>query len=300
MKSKWQKRFKENVIAYSMAFPALFLFVLFLILPLCLSVYISFFDYSGVGKIKPENFIGIKNFLKTVRDTMFYRSLWTTVKIAFFNGLFSISIGFVAAYCLYRRVKGWKFYSVALYVPALIMESVTGILWRQMFEANNGLINVVLRAVGLGEYAQAWLGDPKWALTAGIVVTIWAQIPFVMLVLYSALLNVPKDILEAARIDGANERQQMLRVTLPNIIPIISFLFVLTVSSGFRSFGMLYVMTGGGPASATMTTSIYIFKQASTYSHYGYANAIAFEAAIFVGVVMLALQKMLKALKVME
>jgi raffinose/stachyose/melibiose transport system permease protein len=285
-------RLKENLIGYSMIIPAMFFFVLFLLIPIFKAMQVSLFEYSGVGVMK--DFIGFDNYIKTISDKELFITILNTLKLAAFDLVFSIAIGFSLAYVLFKRIAGWKFFSVALYIPSIVTIVVSGIIWRQIYESNQGLLNSLLQTFGLASLKGIWLSDMDKAMSCVIIAWIWKAIPFCMLMLYSSMLGIPDEMLEAADMDGGTEWDKIRYIIFPFMMPVISILAVLTIANDFRAFDMIQVLTGGGPAGATQIATIYIYKLSISLSQYGYANAVAVEIFFVVGLLVYLLLGFLK------
>ena len=196
---------------------------------------------------------------------------------------FSLTIGFFLAYALYKRVGGWRFFSVALYIPAIVTVVVAGLIWRQIFEYNQGLLNSLLDTFGLSGLKQLWTGDMKIALGSVSVAWVWRTIPFSMIILYSSMLSIPDELIEAARIDGAGEGHIILHVILPELKSTFGVLVLYTLANDFRAFDMVKVLTDGGPGKSTEIITLYVYRLATRLNEYGYANAIAVETFLLAG-----------------
>lgn len=297
-KHRYLSNIKRTFTGYSMILPAMIFFFLFLVFPLLKAVHISFFDYAGVGKM--TDFIGLSNYIKSFTDLDFYSSLLRTVKLTAVDITVSITIGFFLAYTLYKRVGGWRFFSVALYIPSIITVVVAGLIWRQIFEPNQGLLNSLLQTMGLDGLKRIWIGDVDMALGSVTVAWIWRTIPFNMIIIYSAILSVPEELFESAKMDGATELNIIKSIIIPSLIPTLSILAVYAVATDFRSFDMVQVLTAGGPGKATEIITLYVYRLVSALGEYGYANAIAVESFILVGVMVLLIFTLLKKLGLLE
>lgn len=275
------KTIKENFTGYSMILPAMFFFFLFLVIPIFKSIQMSLYNYSGVGPL--ENFIGLDNYFKSLSDMDFYGSIYNTLKLVVLDIVISISVGFFLAYLLFVRTRGWKFYSVALYIPAIVPITVAGMVWRQIYEPSQGLLNSILGSIGLNSLKGIWIGSMDLAMGSVIAAWVWRVIPFIMLILYSGMLRIPEELFESATIDGAKERDILRKIVLPYMMPIISVLIIYVIATDFRAFDMVWVLTQGGPGNATQIATVYVYKLAVTFYEYGYANAVGLEIFFVVG-----------------
>ena len=276
-----KRKIQNNLTAYAMIIPAMIIFLLFLVYPLLKAIQISFYDYSGIGKM--TDFVGLENYVNSLADADFGKALLRTVKLAGLDLFFSLTIGFFLAYALYKRVGGWRFFSVALYIPAIVTVVVAGLIWRQIFEYNQGLLNSLLDTFGLSGLKQLWTGDMKIALGSVSVAWVWRTIPFSMIILYSSMLSIPDELIEAARIDGAGEGHIILHVILPELKSTFGVLVLYTLANDFRAFDMVKVLTDGGPGKSTEIITLYVYRLATRLNEYGYANAIAVETFLLAG-----------------
>lgn len=277
---KW-KTINENITGYSMILPAMIFFFLFLVIPIFKALQMSFYDYSGIGPLK--DFIGLDNYIKSVTDMDFYGSVFNTLKLVVFDIVISITVGFILAYMLFSRIRGWKFYSVALYMPAIVPIAVAGLVWRQIYEPTQGLLNSILGTIGLDSLKGVWLGSMNLAMGSVIAAWVWRVIPFVMLILYSGMLRIPEELFESATIDGAKEGDILKRIVLPFMMPVISVLIIYVIATDFRAFDMVWVLTQGGPGNTTQIATVYIYNLAVRFYEYGYANAVGLEIFFVVG-----------------
>lgn len=275
------KAFKEHMTAYSMIFPAMFFFFLFLVIPIFKALQMSFYDYSGIGPL--EDFIGLGNYAASVADADLYGAIYNTLKLVVLDVLISTLVGFFLAYLLFVRIRAWKFYSVALYIPAIVPVAVAGLIWRQIYEPTQGLLNSILGSMGLDSLKGMWLGSMDLAMGSVIASWVWRVIPFIMLILYSGMLRIPEELFESARIDGAKEMDILRKIVLPYMMPVISILVIYVIATDFRAFDMVWVLTQGGPGNVTQIATVYVYKLAVSFYQYGYANAVGIEIFFIVG-----------------
>jgi ABC-type sugar transport system permease subunit len=186
-----------------------------------------------------------------------------------------IAIGLLLAMLLWRRPRGFNVFRTIFFMPQVLSAVVIGIIWSWIYNPIFGNLNKLLKAVGLGDFARGWLGDPSVALYAVLVAAIWAEVGFVFVVFLAGLQNVSKDLLEAATIDGANGWQRFKDVTVPQLSNVINVVTALLLIGGFNVFDIVFVMTGGGPANATEVIATLTYKEAFTQNRVGYASALS-------------------------
>jgi multiple sugar transport system permease protein len=264
---------REWVAAYLFLLPDLLGLLIFIGLPMILSLSLGFFTVSGFGQY---TFTGLANYRKMLVDPLFIDSLQTTVKyvIVLVPGLYVVGLGL--ALLVKRPIPLIALFRGMLFLPNVISLVVIGLIWKFLLVDRIGVVNTLFSKIGLG--GRSWLGDPDLTLWTLLAVTIWFLMGFYMLIFLAGLQEIPREYYDAARIDGASPWRSFRDITLPLLKP-TSF-FVLLVSlvaavTGPQGFDLVYVMTKGGPANSTNLTTYYIFQQAFHYSNFGYAAAMA-------------------------
>ena len=278
--------------------PTLILFAVFTIYPLVNGLYNSFFDWSGSSADK--QFIGLQNYVKLFNDPIIPKTIWNDYFLVV-TKVFGIMVlaTFFAVALTQLRIKEAPFYRIIFFFPNIMSVVVIGILWAFIFNPDLGIVNSGLKAIGLESWARPWLGSETWALPSLVLPAVWAGIGLFMLMMMGGILNVPKNLYEVARIDGANEWQQFWRVTVPLIWPQIknSILYiVITTLNG--SFILVQVMTQGGPNNATQVMGAYLYQQAFKRYNFGYGATIGVMILILSLMTVLVLQFLLRREKV--
>ncbi|GAK39878.1 sugar ABC transporter permease [Paenibacillus urinalis] len=268
----------KNPWVYSMfILPALILFILFFIYPILNSIYYSFTSWNGVSE-NPK-FIGFENYIKAFGDERFWES-------ALNNGWFilfscGIQVPLIVLFSLLianvKRLKG--LYKTAVFLPSIMSTAVIGILWGFIYEPNIGLFNQILGLFGIEPIY--WLSDEKYAMFSILLTNAWQWTGFYIIMVLAAILAIPRDLDEAAEIDGANRLQRALSITLPLIKPIISVVIMLSIAGAMKAADIVIVMTKGGPAGSTDVLATYMIKYAITNFKYGYGNTIAVLIFVF-------------------
>jgi len=253
--------------------PALLVYGVFLIYPLFQSVSYSFFDWGGPGREATN--VGFENFARVFRDPVFYRALLNNAVVVAVSIFIQLPVGLVLAVVITSRLRVKRFFRAVYFLPTLMSTVAVGILWGFIYNPSYGIINVVLRALGLDFLAQGWLGQSSTALAAVMVTTVWTYAPFYMIIYSAAISSLPGDLYEAASIDGANKLQQFFRLTVPMLRPTIITTSVLALIGSIKFFDLIFVMTKGGPSGSTELLATYVFKQGFTNQQFGYASALA-------------------------
>ena len=265
--------------------PAVLWFCAAIIVPVGMAVKDSFYSWDG---ITAKVFIGLDNYKELLHDEIVWKSLKHSLEMAFWCVLFQLPIGMFFAVILYnRKLKGRNFFRTAFFLPVILSSSLIGILWGQIFDPNFGLLNGILNFVG-SSAQPLWLGDPKSSLGCVIAVVIWQFIGNYILIYYTALHNVSKDIMESAMLDGAKSFQLFTKIQLPLIWPVIRLTLILATVNSLKYFDLVYIMTGGGPNSSSEVLATYVLRTAFNSMRYGYGNAVAV-VLLFLGVFFISL-----------
>lgn len=253
--------------------PNLIAVAVFLLFPLGFSLYLSFQQWDMFGPIR---FTGLGNFRRLLTaDPLFTIALRNTIVFTLGTLVPTVSISLVVAAALNRGVRGTGFFRTVMFLPLAISSVVMAVIWRFVFDTNNGLLNMMLGPLGIGPVP--WLVDPRWAMVSVCLVSVWKSIPFATVVLLAAMQGVPEDLYEAAKIDGAGAIRRFVSITVPSIRGALSFVFVISIIDAVQAFDQIYVLTGGngGPETGTYVFGIMIFQNAFAFGEAGYAAAIA-------------------------
>jgi len=289
---------KNKKVILIFLLPALVFYILFILYPVFRTFYNSFFKI-GAFRIK---YVGLKNFREIVKDEIFWKSAKNTLIWAGASIVLEIGTAFLLALALFNKIWLHRFFRVAWFVPVLIPYIVTGIIWLWIYNYDWGVLNTILRTIGLRNFVVPWLGNPKTALPALIVGTTWMWTGFNMVILLAAMHSIPHTIFDAAKVDGANSFQIVTKVMIPLLRPTFSNLVVLCFIGKMRVFDMVWVTTEGGPLWSTETVATYIFKRAFKWNVYdlGYPSALATLWFIVIFVISLILGRLIKGSEIYE
>jgi raffinose/stachyose/melibiose transport system permease protein len=268
-------RFRPGILLFML--PAAALYALFFLTPFCETLFGSVFDWNGMGV---SRFVGLQNYLHLAHDDLFLRGIGRVGLWAVLAVVFKVGIALGLASMLRVPIRGERFFSGAFFVPVVISSAAISVMFTLLYDPDIGLIDVGLRAVGLGVLAQSWLSNENTALYAVIAVPIWHTIGYFFVILLAAMRNSPQEIYEAARIDGAGAWMTFSRITVPTIWPVLEVCILLAVTAALKSFDYVFVMTGGGPGTATEVPATYMYKTIFVALRLGYGTAMA--TSIFV------------------
>jgi len=251
--------------------PALLLILTLIYIPIVLSGYYGFMDWDGIGEM---TFIGLDNYITLVQDKMFWTSTYHSFLLAIFSTA-SLLLYLVISLVLASKIKGSDLLRKIYLIPMLLSSVAIAQLWMKIFDPTNGMANTLLEMFGV-ENTPIWLADPEIALYAIFIPVIWQYAGFYILIYYAALKNVPDEIIEAAKIDGASSLQIAYKIKLPLISGIFKVTIMLAVVGSLKYFDLIYVMTGGGPNGASEVMASYMYKEAFKLNNFGYGSAIGF------------------------
>lgn len=259
-------------------------FLLFMIVPMGISLYYSFCDYDILS---PPVFTGLKNFVKMFQDETFFKAIGVTFYFAFVSVPLRLIFALLVAMLLLKNSKMSGFYRAAYYLPSIIGGSVAvAILWKRMF-ATDGVINKLLGLIGI-ETNFAWLGNTKTAIWVLIILAVW-QFGSSMLIFLSALKQISRELYEAAEVDGASGFQKFRKITLPLLTPTIFFNLVMQMINGFLAFTQSYIITQGKPMNSTLFYTVYMYQQSFEFYNTGYGAALAWVMLAIIGMITLFL-----------
>ena len=275
---------KESTAGIIFTLPFTIGFLLFMIVPMGISLYYSFCKYDILS---PPVFTGLDNFVKMFQDETFYKAIGVTFYFALVSVPLRLVFALIVAMLLLKNSKMSGFYRAAYYLPSIIGGSVAvAILWKRMF-ATDGVVNRLLGAVGI-ETTFAWLGNTKTAIWVLILLAVW-QFGSSMLIFLSALKQISKELYEAAEVDGANGIQKFFRITLPLLTPTIFFNLVMQMINGFLAFTQSYIITQGKPMNSTLFYTVYMYQQSFEFYNTGYGAALAWVMLAIIGAITLLL-----------
>lgn len=276
----WRRqRRRELATAVVMLAPSLLFLCAFTYWPILRSAVYGFFDVQ-LGS--PEIFyVGLENYLRLWHDALFWKSLRNTVVYMVLTVPSAIALALVLAVALDRGLRGTALYRSTFFYPVMIPSVAAGMVWVFLYAPGYGPINSLMAFLGLPKLE--WLYDPRWALPAIIFMSVWKYAGYFMLILLAALQLVPRDLYEAARLDGVSGFRQLLHITVPLISPTLYFVVVIGVLHSYQIFDYVFVMTQGGPADATNVLTFYIYQNAFQFRDIGSASAIANILLLVVG-----------------
>lgn len=254
--------------------PAILLFFAIILIPIGMSVYYSLTTWNGMGQ---KIFVGFDNYTKlvTFMDGIFLKSVMNSIILAILSLLIQLPIGMVLALILAKGVRGENKFITIFFIPVIISTVAIGQLWIKIYNPDYGLLNTFLRNIGLEYWTKAWLGDKGTALIASLLPIVWQYIGYYMLLFYSAIKSISGEVLEAAKVDGANYFCTCTKIILPQIKPMIKVAVSFSIIGSLKVFDLIYVLTNGGPSHATEVPSTLMVWTIFKRNEYGFGSAMA-------------------------
>lgn len=274
---------KDTIIGYLFSFPALCLYFVFTIFPFFYGLYISLCQWDGFNT---PQFIGIENYLAIFQDSKVFEALSHNTIYALGTVAVKLIFGFLVALIMNKKLKGITAFRTILFTPVVISFIAIGAVWTWIYNPSQGILNRILEAIGLMSAQQpvAWLGDPRYALLAVMIVDIWKWLGYHMVLFLAGLQTIPDDLYESAKIDGASGIQSLRYITLPQMKSVFYMNLTFCLVGGFNVFDVVMAMTKGGPYGKTEVIAKYIYDTSfGSTNKFGYATSIS----IFVFVLML-------------
>ena len=257
--------------------PALMSIFVFFFLPVIAALVISFTDLDiySLGDLSKSRFVGFSNYLRLFQDPLFWTALQNTFYFVLVAGPLSIGISLSAALLLNSKLIRFKsLFRLSYFMPVVTTLVAVAIVWRFIYHPKFGILNFLLNFLGINPID--WLGDPIWAMPAIIIMSVWKNFGYNMIIFIAGLQNIPEHLYEAAVIEGANRWQQFKSITLPMLAPTTLFVSIITMIGFFQLFAEPYVMTQGGPLNRTLSIVLYMYQEGFRWWNMGYSAAIAF------------------------
>jgi multiple sugar transport system permease protein len=262
--------------------PAMTAIAVFFVVPVIAALAMSFtdFDIYALADLRNLRFIGLDNYAHLLNTPLFWQALANTFFFVLVGVPLSIAASLGAALLLNSPLVRWQgFFRTALFAPVVTTLVAVAVVWRYLLHTRYGLLNHALSSIGITPVD--WLGDPLWAMPAIVLLSIWKNFGYNMIILLAGLQAIPADLYEAARIEGASRWQQLRYVTLPSLAPMLLMVSILTMAGHFQLFAEPYVMTQGGPAQRTVTVLYFMYEEGFKWWSLGSASAVAFVLFVF-------------------
>ena len=290
---KKSKVLNRNHILFLFTLPILIMYCVFFIIPLLMGMKNSFTDWSGTS---PDyNFIGIKNYIDIFQDERFRNALIFNFKYTILLTVGTVIISLIIAIVLNQKIRGRGLFRSVFFLPAILSLVTVGLIWNELFYR---VIPLIGEATGWGLFESSWLGSPKLAMYAILLVNLWQGCATPIVLLIAGLQSVPQDLYEAAAIDGANAWQRFKSITIPYLIPVLNIVIVTSVKGGLTTFDYIKAMTDGGPMQSTESVGILIYNHAMQEGRFGYSVAESMILFLIIALVSVVTMRMTENKKV--
>jgi multiple sugar transport system permease protein len=266
-----------RLTAWGFVLPAVSIIAVFFLLPICGALLLSLtdFDIYALADLRNLRFVGLGNYLRLIETPLFWQAFGNTLYFVVVGVPLSIGVSLFAAVLLNSPLaRATAFFRTSLFAPVVTTLVAVAVIWRYLFHTRYGLVNYALGIVHVGPVD--WLGDPHWAMPTIMLLAVWKNFGYNMVILLAGLQAIPRDLYEAARIDGASGYRQFVHVTLPMLGPTLSIVSLLTIAGHFQLFAEPYVMTQGGPLRSTLTALYFMYDEGFKWWNLGTASAVAF------------------------
>lgn len=251
--------------------PSLVLFVTFIGVPVVAAFFISFTDWD---LFRPATFVGARNYIGLMSDPIFAKVMGNTAYFVLVSVPLQMGLGLLAALALNRGIRGQTFFRVAYFLPAVTSTIAAALVWAWLFNSNYGLVNALLSGLGVDDPPR-WLASTAWAMPAVIIVSVWQNVGYAMVLFLAGLQNIRAELYDAAALDNARGWRRLWFITLPMLSPTTFFVLIISIIGSFQVFELVFIMTEAGPANATNTLVFYIYQNGFQFYQMGYASAAA-------------------------
>ncbi|NQH33345.1 sugar ABC transporter permease [Streptococcus suis] len=275
-------RMRETIVSYTFLAPVLVFFTVFVLAPMVMGFVTSFFNYT----MTDFTFIGLDNYVRMFNDPIFIKSLINTLVIVVGSVPVVIFFSlFVAANTYQKNVIARSFYRAVFFLPVVTGSVAVTVVWKWIYDPLSGILNFVLKSGGIIEQNISWLGDKQWALWAIVIILLTTSVGQPIILYIAALGNIDNSLVEAARVDGANETQVFWQIKWPSLLPTTLYITVITTINSFQIFALIQLLTSGGPNYSTSTLMYYLYEKAFKLSEYGYANTMGVFLAVLIAII---------------
>ena len=289
MKTSNKLQRRETLVSYSFLAPVLIFFIIFVLAPMVMGFVTSFFNYT----MTDFTFVGIDNYIRMFNDEVFIKSLINTLIIVVGSVpivvIFSL---FVASQTYEKNAFTRSFFRCVFFLPVVTGSVAVTVVWKWIYDPLSGILNYILKTGNVIDQNISWLGDKRYALIAIIVILLTTSVGQPIILYIASLGNIDKSLMEAARVDGANEFQVFWKIKWPSLLPTL-YIVVITTINSFQCFALIQLLTSGGPNYSTSTIMYYLYEKAFKLSEYGYANTMGVFLAALIGLISFAQFKIL-------
>ncbi|NOZ27047.1 MAG: sugar ABC transporter permease [Chloroflexi bacterium] len=275
-------RLSKRQFGILLVLPSFLIVFVTLVYPLVYSIYITFHDMNVTRPAIGPQFVGFDNYVEVLQNKEFWQALLRTAYFVLYDIFVGMPLGLAIALLLNQRFAGRGIVRALILIPYVLPGTVNGLLWKWIYNSDYGSLNALLQQLGLIQEYIPWLSRPTLALHMLILANLWQGTPFAILLYLAGLQTIPRDLYEAATVDGASAWQSFRNITLPLLTPITLVMAVLKTIATFKIFDIVYVLTGGGPANSTQVVSYYIFINSFKFLNIGLGAAMSYVLTLII------------------
>lgn len=279
----------QTKIGWLFSSPYLIFFLVFSLYPVLFSLTLVFHKWNIIS---PMQFVGLENVRYLFHDPLFWKSILNTLYFLVIHIPLQVMVALVLANALNEKIRGITFFRASFFLPVVISGVVVTILWKSLYSTETGLLNAMLMWIGLPKVP--WVTNVHWAMPSIAIMATWKNVGLYTVFFLAGLQSIPRNLYEAAELDGASKFQQFLHITVPMLNPVVLMVVILSTINGFNLFIEPYVITGGGPVNNTLSVVLYIYRQAFSFYKMGYAATLGFTLAMIIFAVTIVQKRLLE------
>jgi ABC-type sugar transport system permease subunit len=268
------RRAERRLVIILFPLPAIFLYTLFVVYPGFQAFWVSLYKWRGMDP-QLDAFVGLGNFARFFSDELAQKALANNFYLLIIPTILTLALALLFAEVIRSGIKGGGFFQTVFFFPNILSMVVVGIIWAFVYAPTFGLVNGFIRLIGLGKLAKPWLGVPSLVMPSISAVLVWMAAGYYMVLFISAMKNIPRELYESAKLDGATGWQQFWGITLPLIWDVLRIVVTLLFLGAIQQFALIWVMTEGGPNGASEVMATFMYKNAFRWQNVGYGNAVA-------------------------
>ncbi|MDD3415622.1 MAG: sugar ABC transporter permease [Lachnospiraceae bacterium] len=282
---------KSRITLILFVLPALLVYLMWVVYPIIDAVWMSTLKSESLHS---SRFVGLDNYISVFTSKLFWKSMRISLVFILFTTLFQVVLGFLYGYLVYLQPKGYRIYKVLLFIPNVLPSVATGFIWNYIYSPSMGLLKPFMEAVGLGQFYISPIADPKLALYALIFAQVWSGLGIQVILFNSGFMNIPMEVIESARLDGATGWKMIKTMVIPMSWDITKMVIILQTIGALRSFDLIYVMTAGGPNHSTEVLPMHLFVNAFQNFNLGYGNVIAVVLFVLAMIITVFMRKVME------
>ncbi|HIZ64531.1 MAG TPA: sugar ABC transporter permease, partial [Candidatus Blautia pullicola] len=283
------KKAKLTILLFVL--PALIVYLIWVIYPIISAIWMSMLKSDTLHS---SHFAGLENYISVFESTLFWKSMKISIIFIIVTTIFQVILGFFYGYLVYLQPKGYRIYKILLFIPNVLPSVASGFIWSYIYSPSMGVLKPLMEGMGLGEYYISPIADPKMALYAVIFAQIWCGLGVQVILFNSGFMNIPSEVIESARLDGATGWKMIKTMVIPMSWDITKMVIILQTIGALRSFDLIYVMTSGGPNHSTEVLPMHLFVNAFQNFNLGYGNVVAVVLFVLAMIITAVMRKVME------